>query len=332
MVKTFQAAAGEMNVIFNALHGEGGSFSVRSSLDGRTLFTFSFGSGTTVTVDNIIQANDYSRHPLLPEHGDFLTALLHSGALKYKKYDETRLLLESTLRETLSQRFRTTAVCLDTSCFVDAVYSNLIQSLDPDVFQGCFFPVAIGVKNEIYRNRDKKTRSDDLVDVRKARENGFKPGIHRPKARLFEMANAEQKRLLSYLPSTLLDGSTGDPGILSTFRSFARERNMEIVFITGDNNQADEARTLGFKVVQYFKSPYTPRTLVLDRWETLGRLLHVMSVMFVSINIDELFKMNGCWPGCQASVELNQYILTPVSYIVDDAYADWQLLREGMIR
>lgn len=232
----------------------------------------------------------------IPSYGDFLDAFFSAGILKPENENEITSFLKSKIAET--ERFtsspRPFAIAFDTNCFMLKVPSNLLQEELRKI--PCVYSELVLEELGLLAQHKLNGIIEHLKQLypSSAYEISLLRHCETRIARRAKMGIAEVSKLqIEHAGKTIgakppnnfstLNSIERDNQIIESYLKYQEERNVQLVFLTTDNNASIRAATKGLPTI-YIKQPAN-LSIPKINYKSLTKLFYALSVMFGYIKL-----------------------------------------------
>lgn len=316
-VEKFLVCEGELQLVLNELYKESETFEIMLP------FILSE-SALEINFENLeikinVKRSDF-QFPMkvakrvkkeIPSYGDLLDAFFSAGILKPENEIEIASLLQSKIMET--EKFisspRPFAIAFDTNCFMLRVPSNLLQKKLRKI--PCIYSELVLEELGLLAQRKLNGIIEHLKQLypSSAYELSFLRHCETRIARRAKMGIAEVSKLqIEYAGKTIgaktsnnfstVNSIERDNQIIESYVKYQKERNVQLVFLTTDNNASVRAATKGLSAI-YIKQP-TNLSNLKTNYKSLTKLFYTLSVMFGYIKLRTGLTTTliySTWPG-----------------------------------
>jgi len=247
----------------------------------------------------------------IPDYGDLLDAFFSAGILKPENENEITDFLKNRIME--AEKFtsspRPFAIAFDTNCFMLKVPSNLLQNKFRKI--SCVYSELVleelgllaqyklnGVIEHLKQLYPSLTHELSLLRRCETKiSRRAKMGIVEVSRLQIEYAG---KTIGARVPNNFstLNSIERDNQIIESYIKFREERNVELLFLTTDNNANIRAAAKGLPTF-YIKQPTNLSNIEIN-YRNLTKLLYTLSVMFGYIKLRTGFVTSliySTWPG-----------------------------------
>lgn len=236
----------------------------------------------------------------MPLGVDLRTCFYASSILKSQNHEELKQIIEDGCSRNLLKGKRLMFIGYDTNALrhrVNQVVESLIAQKSRSSKSPIGFCLCGIVRSELSFQWDKKYKSSELSDIRYQFAQNFLNQAPKS-ARMARLGAVEYKHLMTQTNCEEIEGrGRGDQAIINAYESFAVDRNVDLVLISGDDNFTAMAHDEKIQA-PYMKLPEPIRefTKFESNWDQIIDLIYCTAIVFGYIKFEDT-EIYGVWRG-----------------------------------
>jgi hypothetical protein len=249
------------------------------------------------TRGNYLRLRDRVHEKEYPFYADLVTCFYASGILRSSGEAELKEKLKEGVKRDFLKGNKPLFIGYDTNSLrhrTNVIVERMLSSISRDAATKIGICLNESVKHELrgqWDHKYKKSEVDDLgPDFRKFLNQ------HPKNSRLARIGAVEYKHLLAQPNTGEASGSgTGDNAIISSYETFIKERNVDLLLISGDNDFVAMAHDERIPAL-FMRQPVSCGSEVIAGWDRVVDLLYCAAVVFGHIILSGI-SIYGVWTG-----------------------------------